>query len=392
MSKLGDLIKKEYANVIEKQANSINESKVKTIIREEFKALLEKAEEKKVDIGAKLESMRKKLIKDGNITIFERGSARNNIEARPERRIDIKSVSEIIGVPINDLTLHFLNGHRIHEGQELVEYRLGQVYFYGGAGLKSVNEGKEEALLHETSAGEEAKRRGLTAKPFGNYADKSGKVVAKSVDGKLVNIGGKNAPKPTSPKVSPSLKGKVAKGISSKGAVKAKQSVPGKGKPNVAGVPKSHESGKLTFPDTPESQDQVFAAIRDFTGKGIPLKIAARNGQFHIEYGNAAQSNSAGSEILPDFDTRKVNVGGKEVPLSKMEFNLLNVLRDNVGRTISKKEMLEMVWKASPDVITRTVDMYVSRLRSKLGEHGRYIQTVRGLGYRFNPPKLGDNK
>jgi two-component system phosphate regulon response regulator PhoB len=49
----------------------------------------------------------------------------------------------------------------------------------------------------------------------------------------------------------------------------------------------------------------------------------------------------------------------------------------------TRPQLLESVWEAQPDIQTRTVDMHVQRLRSKLGETGRLIETVRGFGYRF---------
>jgi two-component system phosphate regulon response regulator PhoB len=49
----------------------------------------------------------------------------------------------------------------------------------------------------------------------------------------------------------------------------------------------------------------------------------------------------------------------------------------------SRPQLLETVWEAQPDIQTRTVDMHVQRLRSKLGEAGDMIETVRGFGYRF---------
>jgi len=49
----------------------------------------------------------------------------------------------------------------------------------------------------------------------------------------------------------------------------------------------------------------------------------------------------------------------------------------------SRPQLLEIVWEAQPDIQTRTVDMHIQRLRSKLGDAGRFIETVPGFGYRF---------
>jgi two-component system phosphate regulon response regulator PhoB len=49
----------------------------------------------------------------------------------------------------------------------------------------------------------------------------------------------------------------------------------------------------------------------------------------------------------------------------------------------TRPQLLETVWEAQPDIQTRTVDMHVQRLRTKLGDHGKLVETVRGFGYRF---------
>jgi two-component system phosphate regulon response regulator PhoB len=55
----------------------------------------------------------------------------------------------------------------------------------------------------------------------------------------------------------------------------------------------------------------------------------------------------------------------------------------------SRPQLLEIVWEAQPDIQTRTVDMHVQRLRTKLGETGKLIETVRGFGYRFKGNERG---
>lgn len=76
-------------------------------------------------------------------------------------------------------------------------------------------------------------------------------------------------------------------------------------------------------------------------------------------------------------------VGGREVELSALEFKLLLVLHERRNRVQSRTALLDSVWGVTADVTTRTVDTHVKRLREKLGEARRYIDTVRGVGYRF---------
>jgi two-component system phosphate regulon response regulator PhoB len=82
-------------------------------------------------------------------------------------------------------------------------------------------------------------------------------------------------------------------------------------------------------------------------------------------------------------EDQRVWVAGQEVPLTPLEFRLLVTLHDRRDQIQSRDTLLSDVWGISADVTTRTVDTHVKRLRSKLGEAADYVQTVRGVGYRF---------
>lgn len=87
---------------------------------------------------------------------------------------------------------------------------------------------------------------------------------------------------------------------------------------------------------------------------------------------------------------RRVLVNGNAVALSPTEFDLLNSLMAQPGRVQTRSYLLRAVWGASEadyEVGSRTIDMHLRRLRSKLGAAGRLISTVRGSGYRFDPPR-----
>jgi two-component system phosphate regulon response regulator PhoB len=84
-----------------------------------------------------------------------------------------------------------------------------------------------------------------------------------------------------------------------------------------------------------------------------------------------------------DREARRVWVAGAEVVLTALEFNLLLTLHDRRNRVQTRAMLLEEVWGISADVTTRTVDTHVKRLREKLGAAAAYIETVRGVGYRF---------
>ena len=84
-----------------------------------------------------------------------------------------------------------------------------------------------------------------------------------------------------------------------------------------------------------------------------------------------------------DFDAVSVRVSGAPVRLTKREFELLRFLVENRNRVLSRDRLLERVWGFDRQVETRSVDVHVGRLRSKLGHAGRQIETVIGMGYRF---------
>ena len=83
-------------------------------------------------------------------------------------------------------------------------------------------------------------------------------------------------------------------------------------------------------------------------------------------------------------DAVAVSVDGQPVRLTRREFELLRFLVENKGRVLSRDRLLERVWGYERFIETRSVDVHVGRLRAKLGPAGQQIETVIGLGYRFN--------
>ncbi len=84
-----------------------------------------------------------------------------------------------------------------------------------------------------------------------------------------------------------------------------------------------------------------------------------------------------------DKGNLKFHLDGEDVELTSTEFKLLAALLDVPGSTKSREDLLEQVWGYSNQTQTRTLDTHVKRLRSKLGEYGETIETVRSVGYRF---------
>jgi two-component system phosphate regulon response regulator PhoB len=84
-----------------------------------------------------------------------------------------------------------------------------------------------------------------------------------------------------------------------------------------------------------------------------------------------------------DRTAHRTWVDGEEVTLTPLEMKLLWTLYERRGRVQSRGTLLDDVWDASPENNTRTVDTHIKRLREKLGPAGVYVETVRGVGYRF---------
>jgi two-component system phosphate regulon response regulator PhoB len=100
----------------------------------------------------------------------------------------------------------------------------------------------------------------------------------------------------------------------------------------------------------------------------------------------AAGGILAAAGIRLDAAAHRVTVHDAEIELTATEFKLLRLLMQRAGRVQARADLLETVWQAQPDIQTRTVDMHVQRLRTKLGEAGDCVETVRGVGYRFRVP------
>jgi phosphate regulon transcriptional regulator PhoB len=89
------------------------------------------------------------------------------------------------------------------------------------------------------------------------------------------------------------------------------------------------------------------------------------------------------ADITVDLAKHEVTVKGKVVELTATEFKLLATLLERRGRVQSRDRLLTDVWGYEGDVDTRTVDTHMRRLREKLGKAADYVETVRGVGYRF---------
>jgi DNA-binding response OmpR family regulator len=96
-------------------------------------------------------------------------------------------------------------------------------------------------------------------------------------------------------------------------------------------------------------------------------------------------------ELELEPEARTVRLAGSEVELSRKEFDLLAELMRNAGRVVRREDLMAKVWDVNWFGSTKTLDVHVGWLRRKLGDdpqHPRYIETVRGVGFRFAAPEV----
>ena len=157
----------------------------------------------------------------------------------------------------------------------------------------------------------------------------------------------------------------------------------------------------LTARGRPEDVLQGFAAgADDYLPKPFDLSILLarlksllRRMKWHAPSGkNATAADDlasfefAGRRI--DFENLLLHALGKEIRLTLMEADLLRYLVRNQGRSISRKELLEQVWRLREDTDTRAIDNFIVRLRRYIEDEPSdppYVRTVRGIGYSFVP-------
>lgn len=157
----------------------------------------------------------------------------------------------------------------------------------------------------------------------------------------------------------------------------------------------------LTARGRPEDVLKGFASgADDYLPKPFDLSIllARLNGllrrmKWHSPVGKSVGGNDdlpyfefAGRRI--DFENLRLEATGKEIHLTLMEADLLRYLVRNPGRSISRKELLEQVWRLREDTDTRAIDNFIVRLRRYIEDEPsepRYLRTVRGIGYSFLP-------
>ena len=125
-----------------------------------------------------------------------------------------------------------------------------------------------------------------------------------------------------------------------------------------------------------------------------PQELVLRVGAILRRVGNAGESPDIlqNGPLRIDRSAHRVTVNDHEVELTPTEYKLLLILAERRGRLQARAHLLESVWDAAPDIQTRTVDMHIQRLRTKLHPAGDLIETVRGFGYRLKTSGAPDRR
>ena len=121
--------------------------------------------------------------------------------------------------------------------------------------------------------------------------------------------------------------------------------------------------------------------VKPFSPRELILRVRAILRRFAPEEPAAVRWQRNGLGV--DLEAHRVVVNNEEAILTATEFRLLAELIRNLGKVLTRDRLLDRVWGYQFDGYARTVDTHVRRLRQKLGPYAEWIETVRGVGYRF---------
>lgn len=139
----------------------------------------------------------------------------------------------------------------------------------------------------------------------------------------------------------------------------------------------------IIFLTAKDTDDDMVSGLRLGADDYIPKPFSMKNVIARIEavMRRAGGTTSSRRHVECDRVTLSCRVDGKEIKLPRKEFEILALLLDNPGRIFSREEMMKQIWPENVVVVDRSVDVHITRIRSKIAPYGKCLVARSGYGY-----------